>query len=62
MKRTLRIFVSNTSSDQQATQQQNNNEDENNFDFNNGNPPSWTLKIEGRLLDVMCSIIYKRIG
>lgn len=27
-------------------------EDENAFDLNNGNVPSWTLKIEGRLLDV----------
>ncbi|KAI9494431.1 hypothetical protein BDB00DRAFT_819141 [Zychaea mexicana] len=48
VKRTLRIFVSNTSSDQAPTQQ--NTEDEN-YDFNSGNPPSWTLKIEGRLLD-----------
>lgn len=30
-------------------------EDENAFDLNNGNVPSWTLKIEGRLLDVRSS-------
>ncbi|KAI8143117.1 hypothetical protein BJV82DRAFT_611421 [Fennellomyces sp. T-0311] len=48
VKRTLRIFVSNTSSDQISAQQ---NADDENFDFNSGNPPSWTLKIEGRLLD-----------
>ena len=45
--RTLRLFISNTTSDQSSTM-----EDENAFDLNNGNVPSWTLKIEGRLLDV----------
>lgn len=45
--RTLRLFISNTTSDQSSTI-----EDENVFDLNNGNVPSWTLKIEGRLLDV----------
>ncbi|KAL0143418.1 hypothetical protein V8B55DRAFT_1477373 [Mucor lusitanicus] len=44
--RTLRLFISNTASDQSSTM-----EDENAFDLNNGNVPSWTLKIEGRLLD-----------
>jgi hypothetical protein len=31
-------------------------DDENSFDLNKGNPPSWTLKIEGRLLDVSSAI------
>ncbi|KAG2213649.1 hypothetical protein INT46_000824 [Mucor plumbeus] len=44
--RTLRLFISNTTSDQSSTI-----EDENAFDLNNGTVPSWTLKIEGRLLD-----------
>ncbi|ORZ02526.1 SWI/SNF and RSC complex subunit Ssr3 [Syncephalastrum racemosum] len=46
-RRTLRIFVSNTAADQTAQ----NGDDENAFDLNSGNAPSWTLKIEGRLLD-----------
>ncbi|KAI7871021.1 SWI/SNF and RSC complex subunit Ssr3 [Spinellus fusiger] len=49
VRRTLRIFLSNTSADQAISQQ--NAEDENAFDLNSGNAPSWTLKIEGRLLD-----------
>lgn len=47
VRRTLRIFVSNTAADQ------NTEIDElNNFEVNTENAPSWTLKIEGRLLDV----------
>lgn len=47
VRRTLRIFVSNTAADQ------NSEIDElNNFEVNTENAPSWTLKIEGRLLDV----------
>lgn len=46
VRRTLRIFVSNTAADQ------NTEIDElNNFEVNTENAPSWTLKIEGRLLD-----------
>lgn len=51
--RTLRLFISNTTSDQSSTI-----EDENAFDLNNGTVPSWTLKIEGRLLDVRS--VYKK--
>lgn len=50
VKRTLRIFISNTASDQ--TRYQQNQEDDNQYDLSNGNAPAWTLKIEGRLLDV----------
>ncbi|RCI06164.1 SWI SNF, matrix associated, actin dependent regulator of chromatin, sub d, member 1, partial [Rhizopus stolonifer] len=46
VRRILRLFVSNTTSSSTF-----NLEDENAFDLNNGNVPSWTLKIEGRLLD-----------
>ncbi|KAL1933487.1 hypothetical protein VTP01DRAFT_7577 [Rhizomucor pusillus] len=49
VKRTLRIFISNTASDQ--TRYQQNQEDDNQYDLSNGNAPAWTLKIEGRLLD-----------
>ncbi|KAI9310692.1 SWI/SNF and RSC complex subunit Ssr3 [Dichotomocladium elegans] len=49
VRRTLRIFVSNTASDQ--AHQQQNTEDDMNYDMDNGNAASWTLKIEGRLLD-----------
>ncbi|KAI9012498.1 SWI/SNF and RSC complex subunit Ssr3 [Phycomyces nitens] len=49
VRRTLRIFLSNTSADQVSSHQ--NPEDETTFDLNSGNAPSWTLKIEGRLLD-----------
>ncbi|CAO3630626.1 unnamed protein product [Cunninghamella echinulata] len=45
--RTLRLFLSNTFADQINSR----SDDENAFDLNKGNPPSWTLKIEGRLLD-----------
>lgn len=47
VRRTMRIFVSNTAADQTSQL-----DDTNNFDLNNENAPSWTLKIEGRLLDV----------
>ncbi|KAJ8660164.1 hypothetical protein O0I10_004023 [Lichtheimia ornata] len=46
IRTTLRVFVSNTSSNQQ----QGMNED-GTFDMNSGNAPSWTLKIDGKLLD-----------
>ncbi|KAF7721459.1 SWI/SNF complex component snf12 [Apophysomyces ossiformis] len=49
VKRTLRIFISNASADQLTSQQ--NVDEESAFDLNSGNAPSWTLKIEGRLLD-----------
>jgi len=48
--RTLRIFVSNTAADQPMQQQQN-DMDEDAIDLNGGSAPSWTLRIEGRLLD-----------
>ncbi|CAG8466653.1 10824_t:CDS:10 [Acaulospora colombiana] len=48
VKRTLRVFVSNTSSNQQPVQ----GEGENELEYGDGsNIPAWTLKIEGRLLD-----------
>lgn len=47
VRRTLRIFVSNTAADQNSEL-----DEINNFEVNNENAPSWTLKIEGRLLDV----------
>ncbi|KAI7906787.1 uncharacterized protein BX663DRAFT_497579 [Cokeromyces recurvatus] len=43
---TLRLFISNTASDQTVHTEQ-----ENTFDLNNGITPNWTLRIEGRLLD-----------
>ncbi|KAI8890395.1 SWI/SNF and RSC complex subunit Ssr3 [Backusella circina FSU 941] len=46
VRRTLRIFISNTASHQSAMQ-----EDENAFDLNDGNTPHWTLKIHGKLLE-----------
>ncbi|CAG8481018.1 12766_t:CDS:2 [Racocetra fulgida] len=47
MKRTLRVFISNTSCNQQPVQEVEGNE----IDYGS-NIPAWTLKIEGRLLDV----------
>ncbi|KAI8374667.1 SWI/SNF and RSC complex subunit Ssr3 [Radiomyces spectabilis] len=49
VRRTLRIFISNTAADQSESGQQ--ADEENAFEFNSGNAPSWTLKVEGRLLD-----------
>lgn len=46
MRRTLRIFMSNTAADQPGQIDEGNN-----FELNDLNAPSWTLKIEGRLLD-----------
>ncbi|KAG2197166.1 hypothetical protein INT47_009473 [Mucor saturninus] len=46
VRRTLRIFVSNTAADQTSQI-----DEPNSFDLNNENAPSWTLKVEGRLLD-----------
>ncbi|RKO90599.1 SWI/SNF and RSC complex subunit Ssr3, partial [Blyttiomyces helicus] len=48
-KRTLRVFLSNLASDQFAETSVADNEDL--FDLENARAPSWTLKIEGRLLD-----------
>lgn len=47
VRRTMRIFVSNTAADQTSQI-----DEPNSFDLNNENAPSWTLKVEGRLLDV----------
>ncbi|CAG8517920.1 18231_t:CDS:10 [Acaulospora morrowiae] len=48
VKRTLRVFVSNTSSNQQPVQGEGDNE----LEYGDGsNIPAWTLRIEGRLLD-----------
>ncbi|RUS30536.1 hypothetical protein BC938DRAFT_479279 [Jimgerdemannia flammicorona] len=49
-KRTLRVFLSNMASDQPSQLQS--DADEDNVDLGSGGAPSWTLKIEGRLLDV----------
>lgn len=46
IRTTLRVFVSNTSSNQQQGMN-----DDGTFDMNSGNAPSWTLKIDGKLLD-----------
>lgn len=56
IRRTLRLFISNTSTDQSS-----NAEEENAFDLNMGNVPNWVLKIEGRLLDVKPDIITLRV-
>lgn len=50
MKRTLRVFISNISSDQ-PWQTTNKKLDHHAFDFDTGAIPTWTLHIEGRLLD-----------
>ncbi|CAO3703849.1 unnamed protein product [Rhizopus stolonifer] len=50
VRRTLRLFISNkttTVNDQEQIEQG----EENAFDLNDNNTPSWTLKIEGKLLD-----------
>lgn len=49
-KRTLRVFISNLASDQPSQLQS--DADEDNVDLGTGGAPSWTLRIEGRLLDV----------
>ncbi|CCG81727.1 SWI/SNF and RSC complex subunit Ssr35 / FY16936)) [Taphrina deformans PYCC 5710] len=49
VKRTMRIWCSNTVHDQ-AWQLINPDMDENNFDFENDNVPSWTLKLVGAVL------------
>lgn len=58
VRRTLRIFVSNTASTPSA-----NAEDENAFDLNSGNAPLWTLKLEGQLLEVKTksTVTYKML-
>lgn len=53
VRRTLRLFVSNT-----ATTSSANAEDENVFDLNSGNVPLWTLKLEGQLLEVKHRSLY----
>lgn len=49
IKRTMRIWCSNTATDQ-AWQENPAGLDENDFDFENGSIPSWTLRLEGALL------------
>ncbi|KAF8930833.1 SWI SNF, matrix associated, actin dependent regulator of chromatin, sub d, member 1 [Haplosporangium gracile] len=53
-KRTLRIFISNLSHDQETPES---DEDEPRLD--SGPTPSWTLKIEGRLVDEANASAYK---
>lgn len=55
VRRTMRIFLSNTAADQTSQL-----DEANNFDLNNENAPSWTLKIEGRLLDVSSQVKKKK--
>ncbi|KAG4305727.1 hypothetical protein PORY_000637 [Pneumocystis oryctolagi] len=50
IKKTLRIFISNTSSDQ-PWQTTNKILDHHAFDFDIGAIPTWTLRIEGKLLE-----------
>lgn len=50
MKKTLRVFVSNTSSNQ-PWQTVNKKLDNHAFDFDTGAIPTWTLRIEGKLLE-----------
>ncbi|OBZ86105.1 SWI/SNF-related matrix-associated actin-dependent regulator of chromatin subfamily D member 1 [Choanephora cucurbitarum] len=46
VRRTMRIFISNSAADQP-----NQTDDGTNFELNDDNDPSWTLRVEGRLLD-----------
>jgi chromatin remodeling complex protein RSC6 len=50
----MRVFISNTAADQTSQM-----DEANNFDLNDDNAPSWTLKVEGRLLDVSIGDILK---
>lgn len=50
-KRTMRIFISNTAADQ-PLQEEEEEIDGQVYEINSENDPSWTLKVEGRLLDV----------
>lgn len=50
----MRIFISNTAADQTSQL-----EEANNFDLNDDNAPSWTLRVEGRLLDVRRTFLSK---
>lgn len=52
VKRTMRIFISNTAADQLHQEEEEEEVDGQVFEINSENEPSWTLKIEGRLLDV----------
>lgn len=49
-KRTMRVWCSNTTSDQAWQESAAGVDDNNNFDFDTGSIPSWTLRIEGLLL------------
>ncbi|RCH81718.1 SWI/SNF complex component snf12, partial [Rhizopus stolonifer] len=49
-KRTMRIFISNTAADQ-PLQEEEEEIDGQVYEINSENDPSWTLKVEGRLLD-----------
>ncbi|KAL4215220.1 Yip1-domain-containing protein [Rhizopus microsporus] len=51
VKRTMRIFISNTAADQLHQEEEEEEVDGQVFEINSENEPSWTLKIEGRLLD-----------
>ncbi|RIA81075.1 hypothetical protein C1645_576186 [Glomus cerebriforme] len=48
IKRTLRVFVSNTAVNQNPVQK---DSESNDLEFGDANIPAWILKIEGRLLD-----------
>ena len=49
-RRTLRVFISNLAANQDNV--------DNVMGYDPSNPPSWTLKIEGRLLDVRLSYLF----
>ncbi|KAG0038325.1 SWI SNF, matrix associated, actin dependent regulator of chromatin, sub d, member 1 [Podila clonocystis] len=53
-KRTLRIFISNLSHDQDTPES-----DEEEAKLDSGPTPSWTLKVEGRLVDEVNASAYK---
>ncbi|CAG8498667.1 14363_t:CDS:10 [Funneliformis caledonium] len=48
VKRTLRVFISNTAINQNPVQRET---DENELEYCDANTPAWILRIEGRLLD-----------
>ncbi|CAI2166789.1 20387_t:CDS:2 [Funneliformis geosporum] len=49
VKRTLRVFISNTAINQNPVQRET---DENELEYCDANTPAWILRIEGRLLDL----------
>ncbi|KAI9245743.1 hypothetical protein BY458DRAFT_528491 [Sporodiniella umbellata] len=51
VKRTMRIFISNTAADQVTEEEEEEEADGPVYEFNSENDPSWTLRVEGRLLD-----------